>query len=69
MDEKFLQKAFKVAEDHLDDLEFTVEQFVRSMTMSHMQLYRKGKALVNFSAIEIMQFGTLPSEYSSKHHK
>ena len=55
MDEKFLQKAFKIVEDHLDDAEFTVEQFVQLMAMSQMQLYRKLKALVNLSANEFIR--------------
>jgi AraC-like DNA-binding protein len=55
MDEKFLQKAFGIVEEHLDDSEFTVEQFVQLMAMSQMQLYRKLKALAGLSANEFIR--------------
>ena len=54
-DQIFLKKAVGVVEEHLDDFDFSVEHFVRSMAVSQMQLYRKLKALVNLSANEFIR--------------
>jgi DNA-binding response OmpR family regulator len=54
-DEKFLQKAYKIVEDHIDDSNFTVEEFVTEMAMSQVQLYRKLKAVLNLSASEFIR--------------
>jgi DNA-binding response OmpR family regulator len=55
MDQKFLAKAISIIEGHLDDFEFSVEQFAQEMALSQMQLYRKLKALVNQSANEFIR--------------
>ncbi|MCD4683699.1 MAG: response regulator, partial [Bacteroidales bacterium] len=55
MDQKFLKRAVDTVEEHLDDFEFSVDQFTNEMAVSQMQLYRKLKALVNFSANEFIR--------------
>jgi signal transduction histidine kinase/DNA-binding response OmpR family regulator len=55
VDEKFLRKAYQVVENHLDEADFNVDQFVDDMAMGQMQLYRKLKALLNLSALEFIR--------------
>ncbi len=55
LDQRFLKKAVNIVEEHLDDLEFSVDRFTNEMAISHMQLYRKLKALVNLSANEFIR--------------
>jgi len=55
MDQKFLKRAVDTVEEHLDDFEFSVDQFTNEMAVSQMQLYRKLKALVNLSANEFIR--------------
>lgn len=45
MDEKFLKKAKQVVEAHLDNAEFTSENFAEEMNMSRANLHLKMKAL------------------------
>lgn len=45
IDEQFVRRALKVVEEHMDDLEFDVETFARSMGLSRASLFRKFKAL------------------------
>lgn len=54
-DKEFLRKAIGVIEEHLDDNDFGVEQFVKEMAVSNMQLYRKLKALVDLSANDFIR--------------
>ena len=49
-DNRFLQRSMEVVQAHLDDPDFTVEQFTRELGMSPMQLHRKLKALTGQSA-------------------
>jgi DNA-binding response OmpR family regulator len=55
MDEQFLRRAIKVAEEHISDLDFTADKFAREMFMSRMQLHRKLKALTDRSAWEFFR--------------
>ena len=45
LDEKFLKKAIEVVEEHLDNYEFTIDDFAREMFMSRSNLHLKMKAL------------------------
>jgi len=47
-EQAFVQKAREIAESHLDDTRFDVEQFCREMAMSHSQLHRKLSALTGY---------------------
>ena len=50
MDQKFLEKATEVVEQHLANSNFSVEIFGKEMAMSRVQLHRKLTALINQSA-------------------
>jgi len=50
MDRQFLKKAMKIIEIHLDDSDFSVEEFASQMAMSRVQLHRKMKAIADLSA-------------------
>jgi signal transduction histidine kinase/DNA-binding response OmpR family regulator len=54
-DKVFIEKAITVVNNHLDDAQFTVQQFQEEMAMSRMQLHRKLKALTNHSASEFVR--------------
>jgi DNA-binding response OmpR family regulator len=54
-DEKFLQRAIDIIEQHLGDSEFTVTSFLNEVGMSRMQLHRKLHALTNCSASEFIR--------------
>ena len=47
MDRKFILKALGLIEEHLLDTDFDVERFSREMALSHSQLHRKLKAIMN----------------------
>ena len=54
-DKDFTREAIGVIEEHLDDNDFGVEQFVKEMAVSNMQLYRRLKALVDLSANDFIR--------------
>ena len=45
LDEKFLQKVLALIETHMDDEDFSIEDFSEEAGYSRMQLYRKLKSL------------------------
>ncbi|MEJ1239258.1 ATP-binding protein [Chryseolinea sp. T2] len=45
LDEKFLKKLSTIVEEHIEDENFTIEDFSSEVGYSHTQLYRKIKAL------------------------
>ncbi len=49
MDDEFLSKACDLVEEHMDDSEFSVEDFAKKIAMSRSNLFRKLRALVNQS--------------------
>ncbi|WP_207515264.1 two-component regulator propeller domain-containing protein [Longitalea luteola] len=55
VDEKFLQQALEVVERHLDDPEFSVEDFSREMFMNRVTLYRKIHSLTAKSPLEFIR--------------
>jgi DNA-binding response OmpR family regulator len=54
-DERFLSRAFKVAEERISDRNFTADDFAGEMCLSRMQLHRKLKELTNRSAWEFFR--------------
>jgi AraC-like DNA-binding protein len=54
-DEKFLQKAMQIVEEHMADATFSVESFSYEMGISRMQLLRKLKALTNHSPADFIR--------------
>jgi len=50
LDQAFLEKALAVVEAHLEDEDFSIEEFAHSVGMSRSQLHRKLHALTNQSA-------------------
>ncbi len=55
LDRRFLRQLEEVAEKHIKDTEFSVEQFAREMTMSRSYFHRKLKALTGLSASEFIK--------------
>jgi signal transduction histidine kinase/DNA-binding response OmpR family regulator len=49
LDERFLKKAIAVVEDHIDNHEFSVNEFSRQTGLSQTQLYRKLMTLTGLS--------------------
>lgn len=49
IEDQFVQKMREAVEAHLEDFDFTVEQFCKEMAMSHSQLHRKITALTGLS--------------------
>ena len=54
-DEKFLNRAIGIIEDHMGDFEFDAVTFQEDMAMSSSQLFRKLRALVDQSATEFIR--------------
>ncbi len=54
-DEKFLNKAFKIIDEHISDYKFSVEEFAKEIGLSRMQLHRKIHALTDQSANELIR--------------
>lgn len=55
LDEQFLQQALDVANQHLQDADFGVEEFAQSVGMSRSQLYKKLMAVVGKSPLDMMR--------------
>jgi signal transduction histidine kinase/AraC-like DNA-binding protein len=55
IDDKFLVKMKDIIERRLSDSDFGVEQLGDMMGMSRAQLYRKTKALTNYSPVELIR--------------
>ena len=55
LDEKFLKDAMEIMEKHLDDSQFTTDEFARSMCMSRSSLHMKMKALTGESTNEFIR--------------
>ena len=55
IDEIFLKKVMDIMELHLDDVDFSIEQFQREIGLSRMQLHRKLKALTDHSTSEFIR--------------
>lgn len=55
LDDKFLVKMKDIIERRLSDSDFGVEQLGDMMGMSRAQLYRKTKALTNYSPVELIR--------------
>lgn len=55
IDERFLEKALNIIEEHLDDMDFSVAQFSQEIAMSQRHLARKLKALTDHSTQDFMR--------------
>ncbi|NII29742.1 response regulator [Pseudoflavitalea sp. X16] len=55
VDEKFLQQALELVEKHMDNPEFSVEDFSRDMFMNRVTLYRKIHSLTGKSPLEFIR--------------
>lgn len=55
MDEELLKKAVEIMEKHLDDVEFSTDEFAREMCMSRSNLHLKLKALTGESTNEFIR--------------
>jgi signal transduction histidine kinase/ligand-binding sensor domain-containing protein/DNA-binding response OmpR family regulator len=55
VDEKFMKQALEIVEKHIDDPEFSVEDFSREMYMSRITLYRKILSLTGRTPIEFIR--------------
>ena len=55
LDDKFLTKVRSIIEKNLADSDFGVEQLGDEVGMSRAQLYRKTKALTNYSPVELIR--------------
>ncbi|UCF64435.1 MAG: response regulator, partial [bacterium] len=55
MDEKFMQRAIALIERHMDDTEFSAEQFSREIGMSRRHLNRKLHSLTNYPARDFIR--------------
>lgn len=55
LDEKMLQKAKEVVEKHLDNVDFTTDDFAREMCMSRSSLHQKMKAVTGESTYDFIR--------------
>lgn len=55
LDEQLLSRIKLLIERHIDNADFTVEQMADALHMSRMQLYRKIKALTDFSPQQLIR--------------
>lgn len=53
-DERFLEMLNETIEKHIDDVDLDVEKLARILNMSRITLYRKIKAISNFTPIELI---------------
>ena len=58
-DEQFLKKVMKALERHMDDSNFSMDDFGYELGMSRMQLHRKLKALTGYSTTEFIRIQRL----------
>lgn len=59
MDKDFITRVRTLIEENIDNPDFNVEEFGRSIGMSHAQLYRKIKALTDYSPNEYVRITRL----------
>ena len=55
IDEKFLEKAIRVIEANLSDIDFDVDAFANAFSMSKSSLYRKLKTITGLSPVEFIR--------------
>ncbi len=55
-DKDFLQRALKVIHEHIDDIEFGVNDFAEAMHMSYQNSYLKTKALTNMGPRDLIRY-------------
>ena len=55
IDEKFMEKAIELVEEHISDTQYNFEIFVKEMNVSKSMLYRKIKNLTGMSTTEFIR--------------
>jgi AraC-like DNA-binding protein len=55
VDEKFLKQALEIVEKHMDEPEFSVEDFSREMFMNRVTLYRKILSITGKTPLEFIR--------------
>lgn len=55
LDEEFLKKALSIVEKHMDDLNFSTDEFARDLYMSRSSLHMKMKAVTGESTAEFIR--------------
>lgn len=55
LDEEFLKKAVAIVEKHMDDIEFSTDEFARELYMSRSSLHMKMKAVTGESTAEFIR--------------
>ena len=55
LDEELLKRAVEIMEKHIDDVEFTTDEFAREMCMSRSNLHLKMKALTGESTNDFIR--------------
>ncbi len=55
LDDKFLKRVMQVAEKHISEENFSVDQFAHEVFMSRMQFYRKLKAVTNLTPNDFLK--------------
>ncbi|RYZ76753.1 MAG: AraC family transcriptional regulator, partial [Proteobacteria bacterium] len=58
-DERFLERLNNTIETHIEDADLDVEKLARILNMSRITLYRKIKAISNFTPIELINITRL----------
>lgn len=55
LDEEFLTKAVSIVEKHMDNIEFSTDEFARELYMSRSSLHMKMKAITGESTAEFIR--------------
>jgi AraC-like DNA-binding protein len=67
IDKEFLKKFFSIIRGKLSDCDLNVEEIGREIGYSRVQLYRKIKALTNYSPVELLRIERLKKADSMLH--
>ncbi|MEM9866980.1 MAG: tetratricopeptide repeat protein [Bacteroidota bacterium] len=69
MNDRFLQQAGLIMAKNLDNAEFTVDEFAAEMGMSRVQLFRKMKAIIGYSASDFIRQYRLKKAHEYLQHQ
>ena len=68
-DDLFLQQVGELLQRNLDNSDFTVDEFAQHMSMSRVQLHRKMKAIIGYSASDFIRQYRLKKAYEYLQNK